>query len=133
LSFPLHKIPPDGLLHFVETDEFGDDWRKLGFDVENDLWALQALIMSGPENAPVISGTGGLRKMRFARPDGSRGKSGGVRVCYAYFKKHWMVLLAIAYPKSKQDNLTAAEKAGIKQYLDTVEKWLDARSTRSKK
>jgi hypothetical protein len=125
LIHELRQLRPEDFLHFVETDEFGDDWEELGLDVEYDLWSLQMLIMNGPERAPIIPGTGGLRKLRFA-PAGS-GKSGGVRVCYAYFKRHWIVLLVMAYAKSRKDNLTNHEKSAIGRYLASVEKWLDAR------
>ena len=39
-------LKPEDLLHFVETDEFRDDWENLGMDVETDLYALQVAIMS---------------------------------------------------------------------------------------
>jgi hypothetical protein len=121
-----HRIPED-LLHFVELDEFSDDWKQLGLDLENDLWDLQIDIMSSPDAAPVISGTGGLRKMRFAPQEWHSGKSGAVRVCYAYFKPHWTVLLVMAYGKGRKETLTAEEKRGIKTYLATFERWVDER------
>jgi hypothetical protein len=124
VSNSARDLGPSDFLHFVETDEFRDDWEQLGLNVERDLWELQTLIMSGPEKPAVIPGTGGLRKMRFAG-GGGRGKSGGIRVCYAYFKKYWTVLLVIAYSKSRKDNLTAIEKTAIKRYLNTIEDWLD--------
>jgi hypothetical protein len=65
---------PDELLHFVELDEFGADWMELGLDVESDLWSLQMTIMSAPGNAPVISGTGGLRNCDSLRTAGRRAK-----------------------------------------------------------
>ncbi len=128
LIYQPHQITPEDFLHFVETDEFVNDWEGLGFDVEHDLWALQMFIMSGPENAPVIPGTGGLRKERFARHDSDSGKSSGARICYAYFKKHWTVLLVMAYGKNAKESLTDKEKAGIKQYLASVEAWLNERN-----
>lgn len=117
----------ESFLHFVELDEFADDWEQLGLDVENDLWDLQIDIMNDPEAAPIISGTGGLRKMRFAPRGWHSGKSGAVRVCYAYFKRHWTVLLVMAYSKGRKETLTAEENRGIKKYVATFEKWLDDR------
>lgn len=96
------RLSPEDFLRFVETDEFRDDWEKLGFDIENDLWDLQDEIMSGPRGAPVIRGTGGLRKLRFARRQEQIGKRGGARVCYAYFEKHRTVLLVMAYGKERK-------------------------------
>jgi hypothetical protein len=128
LIYKFRDLTPEDFLHFVETDEFGDDWQALGLGVENDLWALQMLIMSAPERAPVVSGTGGLRKMRFAPESWNRGKRGAVRVCYAYFPTHWTVLLIMAYGKGRKENLSPAEKKAIKGYLVRVERWLDLRN-----
>lgn len=118
------RLSPEDFLHFVELDEFSQDWKDLGFDIESDLWELQMVIMSAPEAAPVIRGTGGLRKLRFARPGAPRGKSGGIRVCYVYCKTHWTVLLVMAYGKGRKETLTAAEKDGIRDYLGQIESWL---------
>ena len=65
---------------FIELPGFSRAWAALDLG-DRDLWALQASILEGPERYPVISGTGGLRKVRFARPGGGRGKRGSYRVC----------------------------------------------------
>jgi hypothetical protein len=80
---PSHQLSPQDFIHFVETDQFSDDWNDLGLDIETDLWVLQLFIMGDPESAPIIQGTGGLRKGRFTPSHWPRGKSGAVRVCYA--------------------------------------------------
>jgi hypothetical protein len=69
-----------------------------------------------------------LRKLRFAPPDWDTGKRGGVRVCYVYLKKHWTVLLVAAYDKHEKDDLTDAEKEGIRKYIQQVDKWLSRRT-----
>ncbi|PQO42525.1 hypothetical protein C5Y93_27190 [Blastopirellula marina] len=114
----------------MELDEFQDEWKELGLDIENDLWALQLMIMSGPKDSPVIPGTGGLRKIRFAPGRWKKGKSGAARICYVYFEEHWMVLLVTVYGKNEKDNLTEDEKAGIKQYIHMIEKFLSERDFR---
>jgi hypothetical protein len=113
-------LSPEDFLNFVELDQFRDDWEELGLDVENDLWELQSTIMIDPEGSPVISGTDGLRKLRFAPVDWPKGKSGAVRVCYVYIKEHWLVLLVMAYGKAEKLDLTAAEKKGIKEYIHRI-------------
>jgi hypothetical protein len=122
------RLAPLDFLHFVELDEFSDDWERLGLSVDNDLWDLQLEIMADPESVPVVSGTGGLRKLRFSPASWPRGKSSAVRICFAYFPKHWTVLLVMAYAKGRKESLTTSEKQGIKAYLASVEKWLDARN-----
>ena len=121
---------PVELLHFVYLDEFQDDWDLACFkDVDElSLWSLEATIMRGPEDAPIVSGTGGMRKIRFATSHSDRGKSGGIRVCYAYFVGHHIVLMMMAYSKNRKDNLSAKEKAGIKEYLEITRRWLDGNS-----
>ena len=119
-----HDLNPEDFLHFVEMDEFRDDWKQLGLNDDEDTWALQSLIMCNPTSAPVVRGTGGLRKLRFAPERWNVGKSNAVRVCYVYFPKHWTVLLVAAYSKDEKDNLTDGEKAGIKKYIEQVESWL---------
>ena len=58
--------------------------------------------------APVIRETGGVRKMRFAAMVGDRG-SGGLRVCYVYFKKYGLVLLTTVYAKNEESDLTSCK------------------------
>ena len=115
---------PEDFLRFVELDEFQDDWKGLGLDVEHDLWDLQLLIMSAPGGPPVLPGTGGLRKVRFSPEGWEAGKSGAIRVCYVYFPDHRTVLLVIAYGKNEKDDLADAEKQGIRTYIEQVKAWL---------
>jgi hypothetical protein len=84
--------------------------------------------MINPEAGDVVSGTGGLRKMRFGRMADQIGKRKGIRVCYVYFKEHWTVLLVAAYDKNEKDNLTATEKKYIRQYIERSKSWLDSQS-----
>ena len=58
---------------FVRTSGFDEDWADLGLGDE-DLARLEVAIVNDPAAGDVIAGTGGLRKLRFAR-DGA-GKSG---------------------------------------------------------
>ncbi len=123
--FHEHELNPEDFLHFVELDEFRDDWTALKLDVEHDLFALQMSIMSDPKAPPVIEGTGGLRKLRFAPARWGTGKRGAVRVCYVYFEEHWTVLLVVAYGKKEKDDLSQSEKREIKKYIEQSKSWLD--------
>ncbi len=128
LLYEDHHPSPEDFLHFVEMDGFRDDWEQLRLDDENDDWALQILIMCDPKGSPVIKGTGGLRKIRFAPEGWNVGKRGAVRVCYVYFPEHWVVLLVAAYSKNEKDDLTNKEKKEIRTYLKQVESWLADRN-----
>lgn len=125
LSYPKHVFKPEDLLHFIELRQFTEGWDELGLDDEADLAALQIAIMVGPKKHPVIPGTGGLRKMRFAPDHWNTGKRGAARVCYVYFQEYGIVLLVVAYGKNEKDDLTAAEKKTIAKLIIEVEKELD--------
>ena len=60
------------MFSFIETRLF----TKLVLDYlsDEDYAALQALLMQHPESGPVIPGSGGVRKLRWAAP--GRGKRG---------------------------------------------------------
>lgn len=69
-----------------------------------------------------MTGTGGLRKMRFAYE--GRGKSGSTRVCYVDFVVYQTVYLITAYPKNKKANLNKSEKNDVKKIITAIEKQL---------
>ena len=66
---------------FIQLRIFMDEARRAGLSAE-DQRRIENEIMRRPLAWPLIPSTGGLRKMRFAPTATSRGKSGGVRVCY---------------------------------------------------
>src|SRR5262249_17289118 len=80
----MDEFDPTDWPEFIELPGFTRAWVALGL-YGGDLRALQAAILNGPERHPVVSGTGGLRKLRFARPGERRGKSGAHRVSYACY------------------------------------------------
>jgi hypothetical protein len=66
----------------------------------------------------VAAATGGLRKLRWKRA--GTGKSGGVRVIYYWLCADHQIRLLMIYPKSRKDDLSAAEKVALRKI---VEKW----------
>jgi hypothetical protein len=88
---------------------------------DEDALALEMAILQRPKGFPVVQGTGGLRKMRFAPPKWRKGKRGAVRVGYAYLEQYGTVLLVIAYPKTEKDDLTPNERKTIRRLLARVE------------
>ena len=71
-----------------------------------------------PKSGRIIAETGGLRKVRVARP--GRGKSAGTRVIYYYHSENKPILLLLIYAKADQDNLTNAQKAQLKKYVNKI-------------
>jgi hypothetical protein len=101
------------LLQFWEVRIFTEAWHDLRLTAD-DLLDLQMEIVFNPARAPVVKGTGGLRKLRFSPEGWPVGKSGALRVCYVYFEEFGEVLLVLVYAKSERDDLTEAEKAAIR-------------------
>ena len=99
---------------FIQTTEFSKQWENLGFR-EEDLRQLELILLQRPDIGPVMEGTGGLRKMRFAYE--GRGKSGSVRVCYVDYVCFETIYLITAFPKNEKENLSKAERNAIKKRL----------------
>jgi mRNA-degrading endonuclease RelE of RelBE toxin-antitoxin system len=106
---------------FIETRRFTSRLEALNLTVD-DLIRLQDNIGSAPTANPVVPGTGGLRKTRFASLAGKRGKRGGFRVGYAYFEEFGVVVLVLVYSKNRKGDLTPAEKKLIKSILQCSKK-----------
>ena len=104
---------------FIELPGFTRAWVALDL-TDDDLRALQAAILEGPSRHPVIPGTGGLRKIRFARPGGGRGKSSSYRVCYACFLESGVVVLAMLYGKGEQADLSPRQRRDIAAALRLI-------------
>ncbi len=87
---------------------------------DDDLRQLEIELMSDPERWPVMAGTGGVRKARFAPPSWHSGKSGALRVCYAVFSDYATLYLVTLFAKNEKDNLSAAEKHEISALIELL-------------
>ncbi|MHB8921692.1 MAG: hypothetical protein ACYC3N_11810 [Halothiobacillus sp.] len=84
---------------------------------DEELRIMQTGLMTNPKQGDVIECTGGLRKLRFGDSRRGKGKRGGLRVIY-----YWQVaanhfLLFTVYDKDEANDLTAREKAILKEIL----------------
>ena len=104
---------------FIQTQEFVRNWERLSLQ-DQDLRRLELEILKNPKVGKVISGTGGLRKLRFAHDN--KGKSGSVRVCYVDLAEKETVYFITIYPKSEKDNLTRAERNNISKMIQMLER-----------
>nr|MBQ4457096.1 type II toxin-antitoxin system RelE/ParE family toxin [Clostridia bacterium] len=102
---------------FIEVPLFTKRWKEIGLD-DDDLLALQIMLLKDPESGPVMEGTGGIRKVRFALKD--QGKSGSVRVCYTDFAEYEVIYLITAFTKNEQENLTQEEKNALKKLVKSL-------------
>ncbi|MDR1322712.1 MAG: type II toxin-antitoxin system RelE/ParE family toxin [Gracilibacteraceae bacterium] len=106
---------------FVHTRVFDKKWADIGC-CDDDLLELQKTICENPQLPPVISGTGGVRKIRIALE--GHGKSGGARVLYVDFSVKGIVGLLYAYPKNEKESITAEEKKSLKAMVEQInENW----------
>lgn len=95
---------------FQSLDLFARNWAAAGLD-DSDLASLEEMLMLDPTQGPAIRGTGGVRKIRFARP--GMGKSSGVRVFYFDFDEEAYIVLMAVILKNQDENLS---QANINQY-----------------
>jgi hypothetical protein len=75
-----------------------------GLMSDEEYRGLQTELIARPHAGAIISGGGGIRKVRWAVQ--GRGKSGGVRVIYYWATAYDTILMLLVYPKNEQDNLT---------------------------
>lgn len=110
-------------LGFIEAGGFQRKFRASGLN-DDDLRALQQAIIENPKGAPVMKGTGGVRKMRFSGVRSRQGKSGAYRVGYVYVEEFGIIGLFVLFPKNEKANLTKAEAAAVKTEADWFRKWI---------
>ncbi len=92
-------------MRFVETHVFTDLVCK---NLDDDEYrALQSSLLLRPEQGPVIPGSGGLRKVRWATQ--GKGKRGGLRLIYFWDKPSGTYYMLFLYRKNEQGDLTKAQ------------------------
>ncbi len=92
-------------MRFVETPVFTAAIQRYLDDEQYR--QLQIALMLRPEQGPVIQGSGGLRKVRWAVA--GSGKRGGLRVIYFWAPADQAFYMLYAYTKSAQGDLTPAQ------------------------
>lgn len=75
---------------------------------EEERMAMEFYIACAREAHPIIPGSGGFRKARWARQ--GKGKSGGYRVIYYFLTVPGRIYMAAMYAKSRQATLSAADQ-----------------------
>ena len=70
--------------------------------------AMESAIVADPMAAPVVPGTGGIRKLRWS--GSGRGKRGGIRTIYFYHAGPEVIYLLAAYAKSAREDLSPDDR-----------------------
>ncbi len=86
--------------------------------LRSDYEAFKKELVENPEKGAVLSGTGGVRKVRLK--SSSKGKRGGFRVCYFYYVENEVIYLLFIFQKSDQENLEPAEKRELKDLVEQL-------------
>jgi hypothetical protein len=94
------------LITVTELPEFIKKSEALLNDGERK--ALIDYLAAHPRSGDLVEGTGGIRKLRWARS--GRGKSGGVRVIYYYYDEHIPLFLLTLFAKNEKANLSKGER-----------------------
>jgi hypothetical protein len=89
--------------------------RKL---LQKDLDTFVDDLLKDLDQGDVITGTGGVRKIRLR--SATSGKSGGFRICYYYNESRYTLYFITIYDKSEQSNITAQEKAEFKEFIHVI-------------
>jgi hypothetical protein len=110
-------------LSLIQLSAFRRKWDQLKL-TDDDLRELEMSIVADPTRPPVMRGTGGLRKVRFAPTASGAGKSGGIRVCYAYLPQFELVYLCAVFAKDEQANLTNEDRNQYRAVLEEFERYL---------
>ena len=78
---------------------------------------LQEELIKTPTSGKIISGGGGIRKVRCKLQ--GRGKRGGARIIYYLATNENQIFMLFAYPKNEMDNLTKEQLSILKKAVET--------------
>lgn len=100
-------------MEIIETPVFS---KKINNVLSDDEYKdLQWALVVNPQAGPVIPGSGGLRKLRWAVPGG--GKRGGIRIIYYVYLEDEKIYLLFPYKKSEQEDLTIEQLKILGEYV----------------
>jgi hypothetical protein len=75
-------------------------------------------VAATPKSGDLIQGTGGVRKLRWARR--GRGKSGGVRVIYYFHSEAMPLYLLTVFGKGEKTDLSQAERNELAKLVQVL-------------
>ena len=102
------------MFSFIETRLFTK--LVLEYLSDEEYGSLQQALIKDPDVGPVIPGSGGVRKLRWAAP--GRGKRGGYRIIYYVKRANGVIWLLTMYPKNVAENIPAVVLRRIRQEVD---------------
>ena len=100
---------------FVELPAF--ERNRSDYLTDEAYRGLQNDMLKDPEAGDVITGTGGLRKLRYGDATRGKGKRGGLRIIYYWWDPQKQFWLFTIYDKDELSDLSPKEKAILKTLL----------------
>lgn len=104
---------------FVYVKNFDQQWKQYGLGAAEQR-ELELQLLMDPGQGAVITGTGGLRKMRFSPESENQGKSGSYRIIYLDIQTASHTVLLLIYAKNQQATLKSDQKKILKQLVDQL-------------
>ncbi|MDQ6436047.1 type II toxin-antitoxin system RelE/ParE family toxin [Mesorhizobium sp. LHD-90] len=94
-------------MEIVRTRRYLKDIKRLAL-TDLEIRTLEQEIAANPQAGAVVSGLGGIRKIRFGF--GGRGKRGGGRAIYFLMLADDRAFMLFAYAKNEQEDLTQEQR-----------------------
>ncbi len=101
---------------FIESKLF-EKFREQYLDDES-YRALQNFLLTQPSSGDTISGTGGLKKLRWSA--NGKGKRGGVRTIYLFLSEREHIHFLTIYAKNEMEDLTTDQKKMLKKIVEEI-------------
>jgi mRNA-degrading endonuclease RelE of RelBE toxin-antitoxin system len=101
---------------FVEMTIFAK--HRAEYLSDDDFRDLQQELLSNPRKGDTISGTGGLRKIRWSDSSRNKGKRGGTRIIYYFYDEGCQFWLFLIYNKDEMQDLSREQKKIFRDALN---------------
>jgi hypothetical protein len=102
------------MFSFIETKLFSR--LRESYLSDDEYSRVQAALMENPEDGDLVSGSGGVRKLRWSQP--GRGKRGGIRIIYYAKAREGVIFMLTVYAKNEDGNIPAHILRKIKEEID---------------
>lgn len=115
-------------MEFIEAPAFTK--HLTDYLSDDDFKEFQVMLRLNPEAGDVIQGTGGFRKIRWTDRRRGKGKRGGLRIIYYYFRTEEQIWLLTLYGKNEAEDLTAGQKRMLKTAIEEEKQARSAKKIR---
>ena len=107
----------------IEIDSFIRSAVMAGMS-DDERGTLVDYLARNPGLGDLVKETGGLRKLRWARP--GEGKRGGYRAIYYYYDEDAPIFAFLVYGKNQQSDLSAAARKAAAKKVEQIKAGIKA-------